>query len=186
MLHVLVLRVHVLLLGQVRLGSLHEGLLVHVVGLVQVQLAEAQAGHVRDRDLLPRIFQRSKKISELVKVLLFTFCEQLCLRMPSSGQATAHDCTFGAAGVRPPFWMHQKTGWQARSRCRGSWAHGSRLSSARPSGRCRGPCHKNDQVSVCVRTGQQPMGIGSTLLPLLLVSWCPVSGGLKMDSMLVM
>ena len=65
MLHVLVLRVHVLLLGQVRLGSLHDGLLVHVLGLVQVQLGVAQAGHVRDRDLLSRIFQRSTILQSL-------------------------------------------------------------------------------------------------------------------------
>ena len=55
MLHVLVLIVHVLLLGQVKLGVLHAGLLVPVLSLVQVQLGVAQAGHVRDRDLVPRI-----------------------------------------------------------------------------------------------------------------------------------
>ena len=33
-----------------------------------------------------------------------------------------------------------------------------------------GPVTKNDQVRVCVRAGQQPMGLGSTLLPLLLVN----------------
>ena len=70
MLHVLVLRVHVLLLGQVRLGALHAGLLVHVLSLVQVQLGVAQAGHVRDRDLVPRIFHRPTILQSLSR----SFC----------------------------------------------------------------------------------------------------------------
>ena len=57
MLHVLVLIVHVLLLGQVKLGVLHAGLLVHVLSLVQVQLGVTQAGQVRDRDRVPLIWR---------------------------------------------------------------------------------------------------------------------------------
>ena len=57
MLHVLVLIVHVLLLGQVQLGVLHAGLLVHVLRLGQVQLGVTQAGQVRDRDRVPLIWR---------------------------------------------------------------------------------------------------------------------------------
>jgi len=53
--HVLVRIVHVRLLGQVQLGVLHVGLLVHVLSLVQVRLDVAQAGWVHDRDLVPQI-----------------------------------------------------------------------------------------------------------------------------------
>ena len=136
--------IHVLLLGQVQLGVLHAGPLVHVLCLVQLRLCVAQAGLVHARGHVPQ-FSRSwvgptvyNSVSDYVRA-----CSEVIrlLRMSVQSLQLVYSRHFGYV---------REHVWQAPCRCRGSWAQGSWLSPPRPSGPCRGPCHREwSSESLC-------------------------------------